>query len=100
MCEEENGNGIEADGPHGFKLRARGHLVYVTIIIIMCTGALAYLVWDHAREQGESVKAMTANQKAILDAQQETTYVLTLTQEQRERLKLRMPDSLRSKVRE
>ena len=97
---DENGNGIEVRGPKGISIRTRGQWAYLTVVILLCCGFVAYLVWDHARDQIDAVKALAGNQKAILEAQQETTYVLTLTPEEREKLNLRMPDSLRQKIRQ
>ncbi len=44
------------------------------------------------------ISGLRAEQIKTTDAQNELNYIMTLTPEQREKLKLRMPDSLRKKL--
>ena len=92
-----NGSGIIARW-RGLEVRTRGELVYITIIIAFCFGVSALLLYNHSEAQDVAMKQLADNQKAILGAQEATTYVLTLSPEEREKLKLRMPDSLRDRV--
>lgn len=92
----------------GQSIRTRGYRA-VDLIIVLGATALCGLFWllyvdlrveiKRAQEQG------TVEHKALGDvirdsvlAQREQTYVLTLKQEDRERLNLDMPDSLRLRL--
>jgi len=102
---DNNGNGIEVQGPHGFKIRAHGVLVYITLIMILALGVVGGIVYFSHLSNKEGQGALQKGQShileaqgKILDAQRETTYVLTLSAEEREKLKLQMPDTLRART--
>lgn len=96
-------------GFKGWTVGARGrhltHLAYVSVLVLIVIMAL----WAHEQQQAMRERmtqqtianiqtSVQTSMKEISQKQDETTYVLTLTTEQRERLKLQMPASLRSKT--
>ena len=105
---DEHGNGkrqtIKIPTPFG-PIEIRGIHGLVTLgFSLLCV--VAFALWDHTKDQErrDSIAAVERKQimqqmEALSDRQAETTYVLTLDQPERSRLKLDMPDSLRRRVR-
>jgi len=89
---------VEITGPAGFKLRTHGPWVYVTLIVLLAFGFVGFLVWQHDNARNLMEQRLLSNQKDMVEAQEATTYVLTLPQEERDKLKLRMPQRLRDRV--
>lgn len=119
MAEEQEGAGHEfaVETPIG-KLSTKGyHLGNLLQILAVCVlTLLAYMMWEmrvEAKEASTAVKAVASTLSASTvaeksdhdslkrsidkqaEAQEATTYVLTLNQNERERLRLAMPESLR-----
>jgi uncharacterized protein YpmS len=82
--------------------RGAGFLLIVKLLLVV---AVLVLVLIHDREDQlarasimATLTQQVAQQTATTEALQEQTYVLTLKQEEREKLNLRMPPSLRAKL--
>lgn len=71
------------------------------VLQIALTVAICYAGWQMYESRTEAKAehgVMTDVLKKQLEAQVEFNYIITLKQEDRERLNLRMPESLRNKV--
>jgi hypothetical protein len=110
---------VEVEGPMGFRARVRNvraQDVLLLILLLSCTFFLwysenanrAFYLEQHQITQ-TLLKTVIAKQAVLLSSVKESTvkadessqtltYVLTLTQEQRERLKLNMPPGLRKQI--
>ena len=123
---DDNGAAVEVNAPGGWKAKLTGadtKIILLGLLFIAGIGTMAYNFEEDRRtgreERGKFADqhkvtqtllgTVIANQRAIMDQireQQsnsrdelgEITYILTLTQEQRDRLKLEMPMSLRRKM--
>lgn len=87
-------------------IKAGGTLAVLLVVFLLCAGGIGYMVWEHDRTQTETTKAaraermeqfkqMDMNQRALIDAMNNMTYVLTLPQGRREQLNMDMPRSMR-----
>lgn len=93
--ERRGGTGIKIPVPWSQKpieIRGLGTIVALTFV---CSAVGLYLIYEGKREHENIVKVVATVETAVT----EQTYVLSLTQEERERLKITMPPSLRSKIR-
>jgi len=104
-------NTVELNTPIG-KLKATSRDM-ITLLITVClfvTAFCAYLIWDHAEatKRSESLvvvrieegfKAIQKTQDQATSVQKELIYLMTLTPEKREKLRLDMPESLRNRAR-
>lgn len=126
MAEEKDDSankelGVEV-GAGGVKVNAKGyHLGNVLqMCLVLILAAIAYMTYEVKTDTRAATVALSsatiksaesvATQSKVehdklgaaidrnTDAQGETSYILTLNQQQRERLNVRMPDSLRRKV--
>lgn len=100
---------VEVTTPLG-KIRARGSDIIHTIsLVVLCL--IAYVLYDHKNiEKDKDIEIVKAiNQSATdqkiaienaAEAQIELNYLMTLTTEERKRLNIEMPDSLRKRMRE
>jgi len=85
--------GVEAE----FRGRHLPNLIrFLIFLLLALLFALVYQGIQSSQNEHAGLKAAIAEQT---DAQREQTYVLTLTQAQREALNLSMPDSLRRRLR-
>ena len=106
---DKTGDSAWIKTPFGFSGGAKGrhitHLFYVTLL----AGAILMSVWMHEQNTKERVAAtqkmvaeyqarMVALMSKFADKQDEQTYVLSKSEQERKSLNLQMPDSLRSKV--
>lgn len=82
---------LEVSGPAGLKLRAAGRRLSAQIYIALAAGIALFLGYEHHNGSREMLQR-------ILEATTENTYVLSLSQAERERLNIAMPESLRRKV--
>jgi len=84
---------VELKGPAGLsaKIPARRLLGENSLILIFCC-VLAYFGYVHHTSNEEALKR-------VYEATVENTYVLSLSQADREALKIAMPESLRRKIR-
>lgn len=92
MAEQQDE--VEVNGPGGFKIRARGYDI-LTLFVVIGIALLGYLFYEHKADaktaQTEIVKALDK----VGDSQVELSYLISLTPEERAKLRLEMPESLR-----
>lgn len=84
----------------GLEGRLRGkRLVNANSLLLTAVCALAALGYQHHASSEEQHKKQGEELRQIHEAMAENTYVLSLSQADREKLNIAMPDSLRRKVR-
>lgn len=107
MDEEKNGD-IEISNSFG-KIRASGRVVALALMLLVSTGVLAYMIRDHdlkqskqlqeaGEQRGKQIDLVAQQQRQLMESMDTMIYVLTLSAEERSRLKLDMPQSLRSRL--
>lgn len=69
-------------------------LVFISTLL----SVTAYITYSHAEEQRSQEKQTVQELKETKQAIREMTYVLTLPQDKREKLRLDMPRSLRERI--
>lgn len=90
-------------------VKASGSLVPLLVTIFIGFAAIVYMLSDHDRrqlgvlsearaERLQQIKRIEDSQARIDDSMQAVIYVLSLSQEQRQKLNLDMPDGLRRKT--
>jgi len=78
-------------------------LVLVLVLVVVCVDAALSdsrhkeRKTEHATGAG-AVQTLSSKLDTLIAAQAETTYVLTLSNEDRAKLKLQMPDSMRKRL--
>lgn len=103
------GDDLEVKTPFGWAIRAGGRQMSLIVIILMTSGFLAYMIYELRREGTDRSKvnmetlargqiAVVESTKKMSETIEVMTYVSTLTDAQKQALRLDMPDSLRSKV--
>lgn len=92
-----NGNGVKF-GFGSFWMKVSEHRFLTTIVVLLTFGFLGYVLYLHDQGTKESMAKVIKEVEILQATQSETTYVLTLTPEERQKLDLRMPDSLRKKI--
>lgn len=95
MAEQD---ALEVDAPGGFKVRARGYDI-LTLIIVVGLVLMSYMFWEHKGEAKASQVEVTKAVEKVAESQAELSYLISLSPEERSRLKLDMPDSLRRRMR-
>ena len=123
---DDNGSAVEVTAPGGWKARLIGgdtKIILLGLLFIVGVAAIVFNFEEDRRtardERGKFVdqhkitqallQTVITNQRAIMeqikeqqansrDELGEITYILTLSQQERDRLKLEMPSSLRKKV--
>lgn len=83
---------LEVQGPMGIKATAKGERAAAWLLAIVCTAALSLLGFRHH-------DSTEANHREVKESLSEMIYVLSLSPEERARLNIAMPDSMRKKVR-
>lgn len=96
---QENGGQVEVEG-FGMRARVRGHDVIVVVLLLVLFLGVGYLIFDHDRKSEERIGLLTISQQKVVEEVSALTYVMTLTAEERAKLKLDMPDALRKKLKE
>ena len=103
MSEERQQDELEVTGPGGTKIRARGYDIMVIMVIVGIT-LLGYVLWEHkmeAKAGQESMKVeITKSLDKVAQSQEELSYLISLTPEQKAKLNLEMPESLRRRLRD
>ena len=103
MSEERQQDELEVTGPGGTKIRARGYDILVIMVIVGIT-LLGYVLWEHKMEaragQQQMEEKVTKSLDKVAQSQEELSYLISLTPEQRARLSLEMPESLRRRLRD
>ena len=96
---------LEIRTPFGWAFRAGGRHISFTIAICLCAGAILWIVHDHdmkAAERSISIADKTnkvlSSQERLVEAVNNLTYILTLSDTEKTRLRLGMPDSLRKQL--
>lgn len=100
---------LEISGPFGWSVRANGREVVGLLMLVIGVGVLAYMIRDHdlrANERLEAaitarqtqLNALSAQQLRLQESMEEMIYVMSLTQEERVKLKIEMPVSLRARL--
>lgn len=109
MAEQQPQEGIEVKTPGGWLAKLTGQNLFSMIVTVAITaGAIAMV--DHRSESKAAIKEVGDNQqkaleevakaiKQLTEGQEASQYIFTLTPEERARLKLDMPASLRLRVR-
>lgn len=97
--EQKGGNGLIVRLPWKLgSVEVRGVGVLLALVLVLSVG-LAVGGVLHDRDQRRAIDEMREQMHRLVEAQQEIAYLLTLTPEQREALRLQMPDSLRRRLR-
>jgi hypothetical protein len=86
--------------------RFRGSNIQLLIVVIaVAVSATFWLILEHDREMKEIWQTVIKNQMTIVRSEENTkkavdenTYVLSKSQEEREKLNIAMPESLREKL--
>jgi hypothetical protein len=91
--DQQRSGEIQISGPFGIKLGGRGRAV-LTVVIIAAILAGLYI---HDGRTEASSNQRSHEHMQLEERLNEVVYVLTLSQEQRERLNLAVPESLRRK---
>lgn len=97
MPENQEEESVEISTGVG-KVRARGPAVYLVILIICAAAAGAWMLRDHDLRASERSDKIVDQQQKLEEGIHELTWVLTLTEEERKRLQLQMPPSMRKKL--
>jgi len=106
---EKDGSSLEVEG-FGLRTRVRGHDIIVVVLVVMLFLIIGLFIWQHdknisgllaanALHSEEIHKVLAENQKLLAEHMDDMIYVLSLTDKDRQRLKLAMPDSLRKRKR-
>ena len=103
MSEERQQDELEVAGPGGMKIRARGYDILV-IAVIVGVSLIGYVLYEHkgdAKAGQETMRTeITKSLDKVSQSQEELSYLISLTPEQRAKLSLEMPDSLRRRIRD
>ena len=91
---------FEIEGPFGLKARLFGRDLTTVMLLMICAGGILYLIWQHDHNITESLKLVERNQQMLYEQMEDMIYVMSLPEQQRDKLKMAMPDSLRKKLRE
>lgn len=83
---------IEVRGPGGWTAKAKGERTPLWMLVVVCIAGLAVAGWMH-HDKGHD------DHQKVNERFDEVIYMLSLTQEERARLSINMPDSLRQKLR-
>jgi len=109
MSESTNAQEIEISSPLG-KVRARGSdIIHVLGLVVLCL--VAYVLFQHKIDEKENkeylvnaIKQSATEQRIAIEqsaeAQLELNYLMTLSTEERKKLNIEMPDSLRKRIRD
>jgi hypothetical protein len=79
---------LELAGPAGLKAKATGTQAAAGLLAIACTGIVGWQWWHHDQRT-------EANHREVSEKLTEVVYVLSLSPEERARLRIDMPPSLR-----
>lgn len=97
MDERQHDEDMDIQG-FGMRARVRGHDIIVVVLLVILFMAVGYLVFDHDKKSADRIETLTVGQQKVIDEVSALTYVMTLSVEERAKLKLDMPESLRKKV--
>src|SRR3990167_3419265 len=99
--KETNSDSVTFKAPGGFEAAFRGrHLPNLLRFVIFLLLALLFVLgYQFSRDSKTEHEGLKSAIDAQAEAQRETTFIMTLSQAERETLKLTMPDSLRKRLR-
>ena len=115
VIEKNEGRGegrkddLSVEGPFGWRVRANGKELSLFIIIALGVGSALWALRDHdlrstetlnqaVAERTKQIERVALAQTDLQDSMNAMIYVLSLTPEDRSKLKLEMPQSLRAKM--
>lgn len=90
------GGGVKI-GWMGFRLEGRGRAVVGVVLSVLVVGAIGVGLYVHDARSEAAMKERSHEHTQLEERLNEVVYVLTLSQQERERLNLAIPDSLRRK---
>lgn len=93
---DEQSDELEVKTPAG-SIRTRGTDVIATLAAI-CVAIGTYILYEHQRETRDAQKEVVSAVQKVAEGQAELSYMLSLTPEERSRLNLEMPASLRRRL--
>lgn len=82
----------------GMRARVRGHDIIVLVLLLVLFMGVGYLILEHDKRSSERINLLAISQQEVVDEVAALTYVMTLTSEERSKLKLEMPESMRKKL--
>jgi len=86
--------------PGGFSFGIEGQNIIKLLLIMVGFAFLGYLIWQVGEQMKSSNKQAAEEHKQLADGIAEMVYVISLQPEERKRLGLTMPRSLRNKSRD
>src|SRR5579859_7551544 len=89
---------IEVEGPFGTRIKLYVRQLSSVLLVAALAAGLVYLLNQHDSKASESMAKIQANQEALAQHMDEMIYVMSLSEKDRERLNISMPESLRAKV--
>lgn len=89
---------VEAEGPF-VRLKVRGSDAIRIVLTVTIIGTLGFVIYAHDLHMDNMRAEIKTQLQRSQELMEELVYVDTLTQAEREKIKLRMPASLRSKMR-
>lgn len=95
MSTQAAEDSLEVSSPGGWKAAVKGREVILFVALLAACG----LLWAHHAATHEDHANVSARLERIEKAIDSNTFVLTLKQDEREKLDLAMPDELRAKRR-
>ena len=82
----------------GTKIRAVGAGAGMVLAVVAAVALILASLYRHEDSQASTHKGLASEHETIKEGISEMTYVMSLTDEQRAKLKLDMPPSLRKKM--
>lgn len=100
---------LEITGPLGWRVKASGRQTSWLVIVLVAMLGLGYMLRDHdmksmkaievaVADRHEQMTAIVSQQTKLQDNLDTLVYVMLLSESERARLKLDMPQSLRTKL--
>lgn len=100
---------VEVSGPLGWRVRFPARQLGGVVLVLAACGAILYMLREHDMKQTEQTQAavvsrdaqlkqVNSQQQQLQESMDTMVYVLALSPEDRIRLKLDMPPTLRAKL--
>lgn len=84
----------------GLRGVAKGANLAYVLLVLMALLSCTVMVYAHDANTVKKMESITEMQQKIIDEVSALTYVLTLSPEERGKLRMEMPDALRKKLRD
>ncbi len=94
---ERRSNEFEVSIPGGIKFTVRGYDVLAFLVAMMFC-VMCFFLYTIREEQHKEHAALLSEDQKIKEALVEVVYVLSLTEDERKRLNVAIPESLRKKL--